>query len=52
MKKTLLAFWLRIQNADFLGCWVALIACIRNGRTVCLLGRVCTKVTNEIEVWY
>jgi hypothetical protein len=52
MKKTLLAFWPRMQSADFLGCLVASIACIGNGRTVCLLGRIYTKVTKEVEVWY
>jgi hypothetical protein len=52
MKNILLAFWLRMQRADLLGCWVASIACIGNGRTVCLLSRVCTKVTKEVAVWY
>jgi hypothetical protein len=28
MKKTLLAFWLRMQSADFLECLVASIVCI------------------------
>jgi hypothetical protein len=52
MKKILLAFWLKMQSMDFLGCWVASIACIENGRTVCLLDRICTKVTKEVAVWY
>jgi hypothetical protein len=49
MKKTLLAFWPGMQSANFLGYLVASIACIGNGRTACLLGRVCTK---EVDVWY
>jgi hypothetical protein len=52
MKKILLAFWPRIQSVDFLGCLVASIVCIGNRRTVRLLGRVCTKVTKEVAVWY
>jgi hypothetical protein len=51
MKKTLLVFWPRMQSADFLGCLVASIVCIENGRTVCLLGRVCTRITKEVVVW-
>jgi hypothetical protein len=31
---------------------LASIACIRNRRTVHLLGRTCTKVPNEVTVWY
>jgi hypothetical protein len=42
----------RMQRVDFLGCLVASIACIGNGRTVCLFGKVCTKVTKEVAVWY
>jgi hypothetical protein len=52
MKKTLLAFWPRMKHEDFLGCLVALIVCIGNGRTAHLLGRVCTKVIKEAAVWY
>jgi hypothetical protein len=52
MKNTLLAFWPRMQSADFLGCLVESIVYIGNGRTVCLLGRVCTKVTKAVAVWY
>jgi hypothetical protein len=42
------------QNAErgFPGMLVASIACIGNGRTVCLLGRICTNVTKEVAVWY
>jgi hypothetical protein len=50
MKKTLLGSWLRMKREDFLGCSVALIVCIGNGRTTCLLGRVYTKVTKEVAV--
>jgi hypothetical protein len=42
----------RMQSADFLGCLVASIVYIGNGRTVCLLCRICTKVTKEVAVWY
>jgi hypothetical protein len=52
MKKTLLGCWHKMKSEDFLGCSVALIACIENRRTVCLLGRTCTKVTKEVVVWY
>jgi hypothetical protein len=36
------------NEARGLGSLVALITCIRNVRTVRLLGRTCTKVTKEI----
>jgi hypothetical protein len=52
MKKTLLAFWPRMHSADFLGCVVASIACIGNGKTISLLGRVCIKVTKEVAIWH
>jgi hypothetical protein len=52
IKKTLLGSWHKMKRGDFLGCSVALIACIGNRRTVYLLGRACKKVIKEVVVWY
>jgi hypothetical protein len=41
-----------MKRDDFLGYLVASIACIGNGRTAHLLGRVCTKIMKEVAVWY
>jgi hypothetical protein len=41
-----------MKREDFLGCSVASIACIGNGRNARLLGMVCTKFTKEVVVWY
>jgi hypothetical protein len=46
------ARWPRMQSADFLECLVESVACIGNGRTAHLLGRICTKITKEVAVWY
>jgi hypothetical protein len=42
------------QNAErgFPGMLVASIVYIGNGRAIRLLGRVCTKVTKAVAVWY
>jgi hypothetical protein len=41
-----------MKRENFLGYMVASIACIKNGRTARLLGKVCAKVTKEVAVWY
>jgi hypothetical protein len=43
MKKTLPKSLHKMQREDFLGCLVALIACIGLGRIARLLGKGCTK---------
>jgi hypothetical protein len=48
MKKTLLESQHGMKHEDFLGSLVASITCIGNRRTVCLLGRICIKVTKEV----
>jgi hypothetical protein len=35
----------------FFECLEASIACIGHGRTICLLGKVCTKGVIDIAVW-